>query len=388
MLLVEVLTVLLPIMALLSLVALLPVIIFSRLIFERYEKMYDAFLLGLAGMLLLDIAYLASVIGIKSAYKAFEILSMSAFIGAMWVVVKNAASIFIVAEANKRLESEVKAKTAELEIKLREITESRTALVNMLEDLDQTHAELQKAFGELKELDRVKSDILSNVSHELRTPITIAKGAIELAMEDLSEGESREILGKGKGALMKLNKLVGDLITVAGMGREKLTTKEVTIQGIINDVVMELTPLAASNEVTIETEVRGVPVVEGDADEISKMVYHLLDNAIKFNKRGGHVRIAATVGDGNTRVTVEDTGIGIPRGEFDKIFQPLYQVDASTTRKYPGTGIGLAIVDNAVKAHRGSVHVESEVGRGSKFTVLLPLRQAGEKLKEQVGKQS
>ncbi len=374
----EALTVLSPIPAILSLVALLPVIIFSRFIWSNYGEMYDAFLVGLAAMLFLDLAYVAeAVVGVHVAYKGFELLSMLAFVGSMWLIVRNTASIYIVEEVNKRLEAEVNAKTVDLQSKIGELTESRTAIINMMNDLESARKELQRAYDELKELDRMKSDIISNVSHELRTPITIAKGVIELAMEELAPEERKDLLARGKGALVRLNQVVGELVSAAGMGRTKMSKGEVSIGEVIENVVGEVSPLAQEHGVTIEAKVVGSPVLEGDPDALRKVVYALVDNAVKFNKKGGAVKVAAGAEDQRAWLSVEDTGIGIPRGEFEKIFQPLYQVDATTTRKYPGIGMGLTIARGIVIAHKGRINVESEVGKGSKFTVVLPTRQAG-----------
>ncbi len=402
----EALTVLLPIVAVLSLVALLPLAIFSRFIWSNYEKTYDAFLVGLAGMLFLDLAYVAeAVVGVHVAYKGFELLSMLAFIGSMWLIVRNTASIYVVEEVNKRLEAEVQAKTVDLQSKIgeltgsrvaminimrdleasrvdlenriKDLTDSRTVIINMMSDLEAARKELQRAYDELKELDRMKSDIISNVSHELRTPITIAKGVIELAMEELAPEERKDLLARGKGALVRLNQVVSELVSAAGMGRTRMSKGEVSIGEVIEDVVGEVSPLAQERKITIEAKVEGSPVVEGDPDALRKVVYALVDNAVKFNKEGGAVKVAAGAEDQRAWLSVEDTGIGIPREESEKIFQPLYQVDATPTRKYPGIGMGLTIARDIVIAHKGRINVESEVGKGSKFTVALPTRQAG-----------
>lgn len=232
---------------------------------------------------------------------------------------------------------------------------------------------LEKAHEELKEVYSTRSNIFSNFSHEFRTPITIAKGAIELAIDDQSPEERRKFLMMGRSALLRLNQVVGDLTTVAKMGRGNLRLGKVDVQALLNDVVKVISPMAEKERVAIKTEVHGMPVVEGDYDALRKVVYSLLDNAIKFNKRDGVVEVIARVEGGNVRLTIADTGIGIPPEELDKIFWPLYQVDASPARKYPGTGMGLALVNGIVRAHNGRVWVESEVRRGSRFHFTLPI---------------
>ncbi len=141
----------------------------------------------------------------------------------------------------------------------------------------------KKAYEEAKELDGAKSSVLSVVSHEFRTPITIAKGAIELAMGEPNPDERRELLIRGRDALVRLNKLVGDLINFAKMERVRLRMEKVDVSGVIDYAAKEASPMAEERQVVIETEVKGSPVVEGDEDALNKVVYALLDNAVKYD---------------------------------------------------------------------------------------------------------
>jgi two-component system sensor histidine kinase ChiS len=246
----------------------------------------------------------------------------------------------------------------------------------MARELRKSYEELQKAYEELKEIDRLKSNIISNVSHELRTPITIAKSAIELAMEEETKRKRDELLNKARKALLRQNNIVGDLIDVARVerGALKLKLKSVDLDQLVSACVQEKLSMAAQNEVEIKTSIqKDLPKVRASEEELKHVFLNLLDNAIKFNKRGGEVLIKARKKDGYIEVSVEDTGIGIAEDQLEKIFEPLTQLDPTTKRRYGGTGMGLTIAKRIVEMHGGKIFVESELERGSKFIFTLPV---------------
>jgi signal transduction histidine kinase len=132
--------------------------------------------------------------------------------------------------------------------------------------------------------------------------------------------------------------------------------------------------MAAQNEVEIKTSIqKDLPKVRASEEELKHVFLNLLDNAIKFNKRGGEVLIKARKKDGYIEVSVEDTGIGIAEDQLEKIFEPLTQLDPTTKRRYGGTGMGLTIAKRIVEMHGGKIFVESELERGSKFIFTLPV---------------
>jgi len=233
-------------------------------------------------------------------------------------------------------------------------------------------SERQQAYEELKDLDRIKTDVLTNVSHEIRTPITIVQGAIDLADEDLPTNERREVLNKAQNALNRLDHVVGNIINVTKIGSDDLRRENVSIKQIMDDVVGELQYMADENNVSIESKLEDFPEFYGDPDTLRNMFYALINNAIKFNKKGGTVKTSSSSDENGFRIIVKDTGIGIHQDEFEKIFQPLYQIDATTTRKYAGTGMGLALASSLAKAQGGRIIVKSKLGKGSRFTLFLP----------------
>jgi len=250
-----------------------------------------------------------------------------------------------------------------------------TELRDAYEKLRRAHEELQRAYQELKSIDELKSNIIANVSHELRTPITIAKGAIELAMEESNEEEKRKLLQMALNALIRLNFIVGDLIEAARMerGEVRLELEPVDLGEIVESVLEEFRPVIIKDRLSVEVKLEeGLPRVRADRKQLFHVLRNLVSNAVKFNREGGSITVEARERDGVVVVCVEDTGIGIPADKLDRIFEKFYQIDASPTRRYGGTGMGLAIVKEIVEAHGGRITVESEVGRGSRFCFTIP----------------
>jgi PAS domain S-box-containing protein len=256
------------------------------------------------------------------------------------------------------------------------LKQSRDAYFNMLQDLEKAHEELKFAYDELREIDRIKTDIISNVSHELKTPLTVARGFMELAMGEVN-GSIKEYLKFAAEALERQNHIIDDLVKVAEIHRGEVSLNlEVTdIESIIREVVERKEEMASRHGVMIHVELENrLSPVKVDVMGIKHVLNNLIDNAIKFNRTGGEVRIkTSALSAGFIVVCVEDTGIGIEKHHLEKIFEPLFQVDSSTTRRYPGTGMGLALAKRMVELHGGTIWAESEPGKGSKFCFTLPV---------------
>jgi signal transduction histidine kinase len=238
------------------------------------------------------------------------------------------------------------------------------------------YEETKRAYEELKTLDELKGNIIANVSHELRTPITICKGALELAWEEKDMEKRNELLKMAFDALVRQNLIVGNLIEAARMERGKrvLKLEAVNLAQIIALVCGEFEPLVIKGKIKMDVRVEeDLPMVRADYRQMRYVLRNLIHNAIKFNKPGGRVNIEAAKKKGMVEVCMSDTGIGIPKDKQEKIFERLYQVDSSITRRYGGTGMGLAIVKEIVEAHGGKIKVESEVGEGSRFCFTLPI---------------
>lgn len=237
------------------------------------------------------------------------------------------------------------------------------------------YEDLEDAYEDLKELDRLKDDIISNVSHELRTPITICSGAIDLAIEEEDEQKRAELLTTGKEALLEQNRIVGDLLDIAKIKRRalKLRSQDVSLKQAIETVLPKMLPKAKKSKIKIKTSVSKDLRVKTDFSKLCRMLTNLIDNAIKFNKKNSKVSIEARKKGKFVEVSVMDTGIGIAKEDLPKVFDRFYQADASSTRAYGGTGLGLTIVKEIVEAHGGEVRVESKLGKGTRFYFTLPI---------------
>jgi signal transduction histidine kinase len=238
--------------------------------------------------------------------------------------------------------------------------------------------DLQNALTKLSQLSRLKSDFISNISHELRTPLTHMKGYLTL----LCDGTLGELTSGQVDALKviiraeeRLEKLINDLIQFSQAAGGEFTLKlgPVSLPGIIDGAVQRSAPRAKVKQVALRVElVEELPPVYADEEKISWVVLQLLDNAIKFTPSGGKVSVKAVAEEDAVKVYIADTGIGIASQRIGEIFEPFHQLDSSSTRKFNGTGLGLALVKNILEAHGSLIKVHSVVERGSVFEFVLP----------------
>ena len=234
---------------------------------------------------------------------------------------------------------------------------------------------------DLERLERVRRDFVANVSHELRTPLTAISGYAETLLDGALEDpeNNRKFVEIIRAHSIRLNNIASDLLTLSELesGRPDLPPEPVPLRAALE---------AAARVVESEARVRGVTIHWGAVDDarilghrirLEQAIVNLLDNAVKFNRPGGEVRIeAVSAGNGQARVTIADTGIGIPSEDQPRIFERFYRVDKARSREVGGTGLGLSIVKHVIERMGGSVGVESQLGKGSKFTITLP--EAGE----------
>jgi two-component system phosphate regulon sensor histidine kinase PhoR len=230
---------------------------------------------------------------------------------------------------------------------------------------------------ELERLDRVRRDFVANVSHELRTPLTAILGYAETLLDGaLEDPENRrkfvEII---QTHAARLNAITSDLLTLSNLesGKSPAAAEPVSVRAAVESALRAVEAEARERAVSLVCERLEEAEVLGERLHLEQVVLNLLNNAVKFNRPGGEVRIAATrTSDAKIRITVADTGIGIPSEDLPRIFERFYRVDRGRSRAVGGTGLGLSIVKHAVERMGGVVAVESELGRGSTFTVLLP----------------
>jgi len=252
--------------------------------------------------------------------------------------------------------------------------------VRLFQEIQEKSRQLEAANERLKELDRLKSDFVSNVSHELRTPLTAIKGAVDLLLREvpgpLNENQTHH-LSRVRSNTQHLAGLINDLLDLSKIeeGKIQLDAGRVSLGGLVHEVMETVRPMAAEKPVLLEVDVPEPSVlVWADRDKVTQVLMNLIGNAIKFTPSDGTVGVsAANDRSGWVRVSIRDAGPGIPTNEQEKIFEKFYQVTQDGGPKPKGTGLGLAISKSLVELHGGKIWVESEEGRGSTFSFTLPL---------------
>jgi signal transduction histidine kinase len=251
--------------------------------------------------------------------------------------------------------------------------------VRLFQEIQDKTAELEIANQRLKELDRLKSDFVSNVSHELRTPLTAIKGAVDLILREVTgplNEKQNHYLTRVRSNTQHLAGLINDLLDLSKIesGKLELASTLVSLGSLVDDVVETLRPLATEKAVALETTIPELPIlVRADRDKITQVLTNLIGNAIKFTPPRGRVMISSACGDAAwVRISVSDTGPGIAAEERERVFDKFYQVAEIGGPKPKGTGLGLAISKTLVELHGGKIWVESEPGQGSRFYFTLP----------------
>lgn len=229
----------------------------------------------------------------------------------------------------------------------------------------------------LERLERIRRDFVANVSHELRTPLTAIRGYAETLLNGaLGDTENnRKFVGIIQAHAIRLNNIASDLLTLSDLesGRRDAEPGPISVEDAVNTALLTVEPEANIQGVHL---VRGAvkdSTITGHAIRLEQALVNLLDNAVKFNHPGGEARIdAGSMPDGRVFITVSDTGSGIPSDDLPRIFERFYRVDKARSRQVGGTGLGLSIVKHVVERMEGTIKVESRVGKGTTFTILLP----------------
>ena len=232
---------------------------------------------------------------------------------------------------------------------------------------------------ELKRIDRLKSQFVGMVSHELRAPLAAIQGYMDVMLSgaagDAPE-QFRRMLERSKERAATLVNLIDDLLDVSSIeaGRIARRIDLIHLPEVISEVVEMIRPRAEARNLTLDESLPAdLPAILADRSDMVRVFTNLLSNAVKYNRDGGSIRVAAHVDGHYVRVGVADTGIGIPKDAIPKLFDEFYRVKTAETRQISGTGLGLSIVKKIVDAHNGYVQVETELGKGSTFSVLFPV---------------
>lgn len=251
----------------------------------------------------------------------------------------------------------------------------------LYDDLRQVNRTMEAQNERLKELDKLKTQFLSNVGHELRTPITCVIGFAEcLRYPDVDEARRIEfadnILAQGE----RLSNLINQVLDLSDVTEQSLRVepREADLNEIVQEVAESLRADIDSKRIVLELDLApSLPRSFFDPKRTRRVVRNLLDNAIKFSHANGKVHVSSRAGADGVELSVKDEGVGIPEDSLESIFESFRQVDGSETRSHGGAGIGLSLVKELVESQNGTVAVASTPGEGSSFTVRLPLSPRG-----------
>ncbi len=247
------------------------------------------------------------------------------------------------------------------------------------EELRRTNNELTSAYEEIQKSSQMKSQFLAHMSHELRTPLNAVIGFSEILEDktfgDLNEKQSRyvhNILTSSRHLLELINEIL-DLAKVES-GEMQLVLTEFLIEDCLDQVTEVVRPLASNKSIVLNHDIDPeLGLIRGDEGRIKQILYNLLSNAIKFTPEDGRVDVlVARRENGTLEIAVADTGIGIKKEHQELIFSEFRQVEETYSRRYEGTGLGLALTRRLVELHNGSIWVESVLGEGSTFTFTIP----------------
>ncbi len=228
-------------------------------------------------------------------------------------------------------------------------------------------ARLEHSFAEIRRF-------TADASHELRTPLTALRTEVEVAMCKPLPPEMQALCGSILEECERLTRLTEQLLSLsredAGVGQQARTPLDLT--ALLTTVVETMRPLAQVKGVRLEFTAQGSFTLHGDAERLRQVFYNLLDNAIKYTPESGQVTVRLEQQDQSARVTIQDTGIGIPAEHLQHVFERFYRVDKARTRAEGGTGLGLSIAESIVKAHYGTIRLQSVAGMGTTCEVVLP----------------
>jgi two-component system sensor histidine kinase VicK len=230
---------------------------------------------------------------------------------------------------------------------------------------------------EQEKLDKMRKEFVANVSHELRTPLTTIRSYTETLLDGAVEDKEYTVnfLKVINSESERMTRLVKDLLQLSKLDYDKMewNMKKLNIKNILKDCAqkMEISAKQKNQSITFEAD-ENMPEINGDKDRIEQVFINIISNAIKYTPEGGSIHIRAEVKDTGIEARIKDTGIGIPKEDLPRLFERFYRVDKARSRMMGGTGLGLSIANNIVEAHKGSIRIESENGKGTEVILNFP----------------
>jgi signal transduction histidine kinase len=249
----------------------------------------------------------------------------------------------------------------------------------LVESLQRSNSSLEDANRALAKASRAKSDFLAKMSHELRTPLNVVIGFAELMLDEVPGKVNEEqrqclddIMTSGRHLLGLINEVL-DLSKVEA-GKVELRLQNIALSEVVESVTSAMMAVISQRRQNLDVDLdQGLPLVQADEARLRQVFFNLLSNASKFTPDGGEIKIEAARRNGWCEVSVRDNGIGIKSDDLKQIFEPFFQGDEVIDREGKGTGLGLALVKELIEMHGGRIWVESEYGKGSTFTFILPV---------------
>lgn len=240
----------------------------------------------------------------------------------------------------------------------------------LLNRVDEQNVQIAKQVEELKQAEMVRREFSANVSHELKTPLMSISGYAEIMRDGLVQPQDvPEFAGRIYDEASRLTSLVQDIIEISKLDESKnMPFEDVDLYEMTQDICQTLMLPAKKKRVTVLMEGKSVSI-QGVRHVLHEMLYNLVDNAIKYNKEGGYVKVLLAREKDGVRWSVEDNGIGIAKEEQERIFERFYRVDKSHSRKTGGTGLGLSIVKHGAALHHAKIVLNSEPGKGTKIVL-------------------
>ncbi|MDP1853710.1 MAG: ATP-binding protein [Candidatus Omnitrophota bacterium] len=230
--------------------------------------------------------------------------------------------------------------------------------------------------SEIRRLEKVRSDFVANVSHEIKTPLTSIKGFVETLLEGALEDKenAKHFLNIIQDHANRLDNLVSDLLSLSFLESKEivLEKQKVDLGRLASDILSGFRSQLRKKSIEIRNELPSGLSITADRDKLGQVFTNLIDNAVKFNREKGIIRIYSQDLDNKVKLIVEDNGLGIPVKDIPRIFERFYRVDKARSHEMGGTGLGLSIVKHIIELHDGTVGVESTEGIGSKFFFILP----------------
>lgn len=239
-------------------------------------------------------------------------------------------------------------------------------------------ATTKRNLEEIKRSDDLRRELVANVSHDLRTPLASIHGYVEtliLKNGELDQSDRRDYLNIIRNAAEKLTRLVGQLFELSKLDARQVEPRRerISLRELAHDVIQKFEPRAEQCEIRLSMEAASdAAFVEADVAMVERALENLIDNAIRYSNKGGHVRVAVAERADAVRLSVTDDGPGIPADERANVFDRFYRLDKSRSGDREGGGLGLAITRRIAEAHGGRVDLESQVGIGSTFTISIP----------------